>query len=129
MWTLFDLRADLSLPRELGSQQLLINGYDLWAINRYSVAPTTCVEIIRPVDGGLSIDKVRWEWSPFCAKDKRPDPINARVKTVTTENFFKQLWPAGRAIAPANGWFLPVEKQNSQATRIGSFVWNAFQYS
>ena len=51
--------------RELGSQQLVITGYDLWAIGRYNVAPTTRVEIIRPADGGLSIDKVRWGWSPF----------------------------------------------------------------
>lgn len=82
----------------------MINGYDLWAIDRYNVAPTTRVEIIRPADGGLSIDKVRWGWSPFWAKGKRPAPINARVETVTTGKFFKQLWPNGRAIAPANGW-------------------------
>ncbi|WP_095101735.1 SOS response-associated peptidase [Pseudomonas sp. Irchel 3A5] len=91
--------------RELAPQQLVINGYDLWAIDRYNVAPTTKVEIIRPVEGGLSVDKVRWGWSPFWAKGKRPDPINARVETVTTGKFFKQLWPNGRAIAPANGWF------------------------
>lgn len=64
------------------------NGYDRWAINRYNVAPTTRVEIIGP-DGGLSIDKVRWEWSPFWAKGKRHAPINARVETVTTGKFLK----------------------------------------
>jgi putative SOS response-associated peptidase YedK len=57
------------------------------------------------VEGGLSVDKVRWGWSPIWAKGKRPDPINARVETVTTGKFFKQLWPNKRAIAPANGWF------------------------
>jgi putative SOS response-associated peptidase YedK len=57
------------------------------------------------VDDGLSIDKVRWGWSPFWAKGKRPDPINARVETVMTGKFFKELWPNGRALAPANGWF------------------------
>jgi putative SOS response-associated peptidase YedK len=91
--------------KELAPQQLVINGYDLWAIDRYNVAPTTRVEIIRSVEGGLSVDKVRWGWSPFWAKGKRPDPINARVETVATGKFFKQLWPNGRAIAPANGWF------------------------
>ncbi|PNA07175.1 MULTISPECIES: SOS response-associated peptidase family protein [unclassified Pseudomonas] len=91
--------------RELAPEQLVINGYDLWPIERYNVAPTTRVQIIRPVEEGLSIDKVRWGWSPFWAKGKRPDPINARVETVTTGKFFKQLWPNGRAIAPANGWF------------------------
>jgi putative SOS response-associated peptidase YedK len=91
--------------KELAPEQLVINDYDLWAIDRYNVAPTTRVEIIRSVAGGLSVDKVRWGRSPFWAKGKRPDPINARVETVTTGKFFKQLWPHGRVIAPANGWF------------------------
>jgi putative SOS response-associated peptidase YedK len=91
--------------KELAPKQLVINGYDLWPIDRYNVAPTTRIEIIRPVDHGLSIDKVRWGWSPFWAKGKRPDPINARIETVMTGRFFKELWPNGRALAPANGWF------------------------
>ncbi|MDC6538665.1 SOS response-associated peptidase family protein, partial [Pseudomonas syringae] len=61
--------------------------------------------IIRPTEGGLSVDKVRWGWEPFWAKGKRPAPINARVETVMTGKFFKELWPTGRAVAPANGWF------------------------
>lgn len=91
--------------KELGSKQLVINGYDLWPIERYNVAPTTRVEIIRSTEQGLRVDKVRWGWSPAWAKGKRPDPINARVETVTTGKFFKELWPTGRALAPANGWF------------------------
>lgn len=91
--------------KELAPEQLVINGYDLWPIERYNVAPTTRIELIRQVEGGLSIDKVRWGWSPFWAKGKRPDPINARVETVMTGKFFKELWPNGRALAPANGWF------------------------
>lgn len=70
----------------------------LWPIERYNVAPTTRVGVIRPVEDGISIDKVRWEWSPSWAKGKRPDLINARVETVMTGKFFKELWPA-------NGWF------------------------
>jgi putative SOS response-associated peptidase YedK len=98
--------------KELAPKQLVINGYDLWPIERYNVAPTTRVEIIRPAEGGLSIDKVRWGWSPFWAKGKRPDPINARVETVMTGKFFKELWPEGRALAPANGWFEWVKDPN-----------------
>ncbi len=91
--------------RQLSLDLVVINGYDHERINRYNVAPSTSVELIRPVPGGLSVDRVRWGWSPFWAKGKRPDPINARAETVMTGNFFKSLWPAGRAVAPANGWF------------------------
>jgi putative SOS response-associated peptidase YedK len=82
--------------RELAPKQLMINGYDRWPIERYNVAPTTRVEVIRSVGEMLSVDKVRWGWSPFRAKGKRPDPINARVETVMTGRFFKGLWPNGR---------------------------------
>lgn len=91
--------------KELAPEQSVINGYDLWPIERYNVAPSTRVEIIRPTEQGLSVDKVRWGWAPFWAKGKRPAPINARVETVMTGKFFKELWPNGRALAPANGWF------------------------
>jgi putative SOS response-associated peptidase YedK len=91
--------------KELAPRQLLINGYDLWPIERYNVAPTTRIEVIRSVGETLSVDKVRWGWSPFWAKGKRPDPINARVETVMTGRFFKGLWPNGRVLVPANGWF------------------------
>ncbi|MEE4372721.1 SOS response-associated peptidase family protein [Pseudomonas alliivorans] len=98
--------------KELAPEQLVINGYDLWPIERYNVAPSTPVEIIRPTEEGLSIDKVRWGWAPFWADDKRPAPINARVETVMTGRFFKDLWPNGRALAPANGWFEWIKDPN-----------------
>ncbi|MDU9402634.1 SOS response-associated peptidase family protein [Pseudomonas sp. zfem004] len=96
--------------KQLALDLVVINGYDHERINRYNVAPSTRVEVIRPAPGGLSIDRVRWGWSPFWAKGKRPDPINARAETVMTGKFFKSLWPGGRALAPANGWFEWVPK-------------------
>jgi len=91
--------------RQLSLDLVVINGYDHEAINRYNVAPSTRVEIIRQVGDGLIVDRVKWGWSPFWAKGKRPDPINARAETVVTGKFFSGLWPEGRALAPANGWF------------------------
>lgn len=98
--------------RQLELDLVVINGYDHEPINRYNVAPSTRVELIRPAEGGVRVDKVRWGWSPHWAKGKRPDAINARVETVATSKFFKQLWSSGRALAPANGWFEWVKDEN-----------------
>ncbi|MBM7396149.1 putative SOS response-associated peptidase YedK [Pseudomonas sp. M5] len=110
--------------RQLSLDLVVINGYDHEAINRYNVAPSTRVEIIRQVGDGLTVDRVKWGWSPFWAKGKRPDPINARAETVVTGTFFKGLWPGGRALAPANGWFEwipdPAEPKRKQPYYITS---------
>ena len=90
---------------ELNPQIELFSGYDAVPINRYNVAPTTRVQVLHTAENGLHIDAVKWGWAPFWAKGKRPDPINARVETVMTGKFFSQLWPNGRVLAPANGWF------------------------
>ncbi|AHC82392.1 MULTISPECIES: SOS response-associated peptidase family protein [Pseudomonas] len=91
--------------RQLSLDLVVINGYDHEPLSRFNVAPSTRVEIIRQIGEGLSVERVKWGWSPFWAKGKRPDPINARAETVMTGRFFKGLWPDGRALAPANGWF------------------------
>ncbi|MCF5391134.1 SOS response-associated peptidase family protein [Pseudomonas syringae pv. syringae] len=83
----------------------MINGYDLRPIERYNVAPSSRVEIIRPTEEGLSVTRFGGGGSLSGQKGKRPAPINARVETVMTGKFFKGLWPNGRAVAPANGWF------------------------
>ncbi|NWL47200.1 hypothetical protein DM819_15395 [Pseudomonas hunanensis] len=110
--------------RQLSLDLVVINGYDHEPINRYNVAPSTRVEIIRQVGDGLSVDRVKWGWSPFWAKGKRPDPINARAETVVTGKFFKGLWPGVRALAPANGWFEwipdPVDPKRKQPYYITS---------
>jgi Uncharacterized conserved protein len=90
---------------ELAPQGELFSGLDTVPIDRYNIAPSTRVQILRCASGGLHIDSVKWGWSPFWAKGKRPDPINARVETVATSKFFKQLWPQGRALVPAEGWY------------------------
>ncbi|WP_110972516.1 SOS response-associated peptidase family protein [Pseudomonas huaxiensis] len=91
--------------RQLSLDLVVINGYDHEPINRYNIAPSTRVEVIRQLGDRLAVDRVKWGWSPFWAKGKRPDPINARAETIAAGKFFKALWPAGRALAPANGWY------------------------
>ncbi|PBQ13096.1 hypothetical protein CCL08_23950 [Pseudomonas congelans] len=108
--------------KELAPEQIVINGNDLLPIERYNVAPSTRVEIIRPTEEGLSFDKVRWGWEPFWAKGKRPAPINARVETVMTGKFFKELWPTGRAVAPANGWFEWVKDPDAPKKKQPYFI-------
>lgn len=90
---------------ELSPQIELFSGYDAQPIDRYNVAPSTRVQLLHTSEDGLHIDAVKWGWAPFWAKGKRPDPINARVETVTTGKFFKQLWPKGRALVPSEGWY------------------------
>lgn len=91
--------------RQLALDLVVINGYDEAPINRYNVAPRSQAALIREAPGGLSVGTVPWGWAPPWATGKGPIPINARAETVTQSPFFKALWPGGRALAPANGWF------------------------
>lgn len=91
--------------RELDAEQDVISGYDNLPIGRYNVAPGSRVLILHNAADGLRIDPCHWGWAPFWATGKRPAPINARVETVTTGKFFKALWPQGRALVMADGWY------------------------
>lgn len=108
--------------RELEAEQDVISGYDNEPIARYNIAPTTRVLILHSVEEGLRIDPVHWGWAPFWAKGKRPDPINARVETVTTGKFFKQLWPKGRALVVADGWYEWVKDPNDPKKKQPYFI-------
>lgn len=108
--------------RELEAEQDVISGYDNEPIARYNIAPTTRVLILHGVEDGLRIDPVHWGWAPFWAKGKRPDPINARVETVTTGKFFKQLWPKERALVVADGWYEWVKDPNDPKKKQPYFI-------
>ncbi|WPO98087.1 SOS response-associated peptidase [Pseudomonas sp. HR96] len=91
--------------RELAPQQLVISYVEPEPASRYNIAPSTRVPVIVGESAGLRLEQVRWGWEPFWAKGKRPPSINARSETVATSRFFKQLWPQGRVLVPANGWY------------------------
>ncbi|MBH4149109.1 SOS response-associated peptidase, partial [Pseudomonas aeruginosa] len=50
-------------------------------LERYNVAPSTQVAILRLVGEDLVAQLVRWGWRPFWAQD-RAAPINARAEKV-----------------------------------------------
>ena len=77
----------------LAPDRVVVSGYDNHPIGRYNVAPGTRVSILHSLDEGLRIDPVHWGWAPFWAKEKRLDPINARVETVTTGKFSSNSGP------------------------------------
>ena len=106
----------------LASDRKVVSGYDNQPIGRYNIAPRTRVSILHSEQDELRIDSVRWGWAPFWAKGKRPDPINARVETVTTGKFFKQLWPDGRALVMADGWYEWVKDQDDPKKKQPYFI-------
>ena len=106
----------------LAPDRIVVSGYDNQPIARYNVAPGTRVSILHGVDEGLQIDSVHWGWAPFWAKGKRPDPINARVETVTTGKFFKQLWPKGRSLVMADGWYEWVKDPDDPKKKQPCFI-------
>ncbi|WP_449433960.1 SOS response-associated peptidase family protein [Pseudomonas putida] len=108
--------------RELDAEQDVISGYDNVPIGRYNVAPGSRVLILHNAAEGLRIDPCHWGWAPFWATGKRPAPINARVETVTTGKFFKALWPQGRALVMADGWYEWVADPNDPKRKQPYFI-------
>lgn len=81
----------------------LLNSVGDQPFERYNVAPTTRVAVLRLEEEKLHADLVRWGWRPHWAKD-RAAPINARVEKVAHGPFFRAIWPH-RAIVPIDNWF------------------------
>lgn len=81
----------------------LVNSIGDQSLERYNVAPTTRVALLRLAEKRLHADLVRWGWRPHWARD-RAAPINARVEKVAHSAFFRAIWPH-RAIAPIDNWF------------------------
>ena len=83
----------------------LRSGIDPEPIGRYNVRPESMVQLLHQDDDGLRMEPVKWGYAPFWAQGKRPPAINARVETAATSKFFRDVWKAGRAIVPADGWY------------------------
>jgi putative SOS response-associated peptidase YedK len=75
--------------------------------DRYNVAPSTNVPVIRIIDGARTISGMHWGLIPCWAKDTKIGykTINARAETVATKPAFKAAYKARRCLIPASGFY------------------------
>lgn len=106
---------------ELGSEQLLLAGWDDSPVGRYNVAPSSQVQLLRTSAGGLVASPIRWGWSPVWAKGKMPPSINARLERVAEGKYFRQIWPH-HALVAADGWYEWVKDEADPKRKQPYFV-------
>lgn len=107
--------------RELDSEQEVIGLVGDEPIERYNVAPSTQVQLLRSTAGGLVTAPVRWGWMPAWAKGRMPPPINARVEKVAEGKYFRQIWPH-RALVAADGWYEWVKDETDPKHKQPYFI-------
>jgi putative SOS response-associated peptidase YedK len=73
----------------------------------YNVSPTDQVAVVRNRKGEQGTEQVRWGFVPGWYPDlkKQPQPINARIETVSSSGMFKKAFASGRCIVPALGYY------------------------
>lgn len=71
---------------------------------RYNVAPQTPVGVLHLEDGNLRFRDLRWGYAPGWAGD-RPPSINARLDKAVSSRYWADIWPHGRCLVPADGWY------------------------
>lgn len=82
----------------------------------YNVAPTDPVGAVRERKGERELTTTRWGFVPGWYPDlkKRPQPINARIETVSTSGMFRKAFTSGRCIIPAQGYYEWVVTENGK---------------
>jgi putative SOS response-associated peptidase YedK len=75
--------------------------------DRYNVAPSTKVPVIRLIEDERVLSLMHWGLLPFWAKDPKIGykTINARAETVATKPAFRAAYQARRCLMPANGFY------------------------
>jgi putative SOS response-associated peptidase YedK len=75
--------------------------------DRYNVAPSADVPVIRVIDGERVMSLMHWGLIPFWAQDTKIGyrTINARAETVTTKPAFRAAYKARRCLIPASGFY------------------------
>jgi len=75
--------------------------------DRYNVAPTTEIPVIRLIDGQRVMSGMRWGLLPSWSKDLKIayNTINARAETVATKPVYRAAYKARRCLIPASGFY------------------------
>jgi putative SOS response-associated peptidase YedK len=75
--------------------------------DRYNVAPTDVMPIVRLVDGEPNITPARWGLIPYWAKDIKIgfSTINARAETIAKKPAFREAYEKRRCLVPGSGYY------------------------
>lgn len=74
-------------------------------IQRFNVAPSSKVPVIRLDADKLTLVNCHWGLIPHWARDTKIQPINARAETIAEKPFFKSSFRNRRCLLPANGYY------------------------
>lgn len=72
---------------------------------RYNIAPTQHAPVLVRDGGGLALALYRWGLRPSWARDKAPEPINARSEDAAGKPYFRAAFRARRCLVPASGFY------------------------
>jgi putative SOS response-associated peptidase YedK len=80
--------------------------YDI-APERYNIAPTEQVAVVRQLNGSRLLDELRWGLIPSWSREPAMDAklINARAETVAERPAFKGPLVRRRCLVPADGFY------------------------
>lgn len=75
--------------------------------DRFNVAPTTVVPVVRMIDGERILSGMHWGLIPAWSKDRKIayHTINARAETVATKPAYRAAYKARRCLMPVSGFY------------------------
>ncbi len=90
-------------------------------LDRYNVAPSTNIPVIRLIEGERVLSLMRWGLIPYWARDPKIGykMINARAETVAAKPAFRSAYKARRCLIPASGFY---EWKRNANPKIPHFV-------
>src|SRR5687767_3485704 len=100
-------------PKSRSRYDAYFDGLDQYP-DRYYVAPTDVMPIVRLVDGEPRITPARWGLIPYWAKDVKIgfSTINARAETVAEKPAFREAYEKRRCLVPASGYYEWAKRPN-----------------